>query len=164
MDGAGPTQWESGAEEEFPPSLRRRMSLHEEEIDLTRLVQSGSTAVDVVDMTVADSDPDSEIHNRISDPVEHDFQQPGRRRTTRGVHDVVPPSLLDDLEHDLRPTPADEDSFNPTLGNVTMMDTASDASGAARQVPARRGRRLRISGTQPTAEDPFHQQIQSSGR
>ena len=69
----------------------------------------------------------------------------------RGVHDVVPPSLLDDLEHDLRPTPADDDSFNPTLGNVT--DTASDASGAARQVSARRGRRLRILGTQPTVED-----------
>ena len=81
------------------------------------------------------------------------IQQPGRRRTTRRFHDVVPPSLLDDLEHDLRPTPADDDSFNPTLGNVTMIDTASDASGAARQVSARRGKRLRILGTQPTVED-----------
>ena len=67
MDGAGPTQWESGAEEEFPPRLRRRTRLHEEVIDPTRLVQSGSTSVNVVDMTVADSDPDSEINNRMAD-------------------------------------------------------------------------------------------------
>ena len=110
-------------------------------------------SVDVVDMTVADSDPDSEIHNRISDPVENDFQQPGRRRTTRGVHDVVPPSVLDDLELGLKPTPAVDYSFNPILENVTKVDTVSDASGAARQVSARRGRRLRILGTQPTVED-----------
>ena len=56
------------------------------------------------------------------------------------------------MEHDLRPTPGDEDSVNPTLGNVTMMDTASDAN-AQRQVPARRGRRLRILGTEPTVKD-----------
>ena len=148
MDGAGSTQWESGAEEEFPPRLRRRTRLHEEEIDPTRFVQSGSTSVDVVDMAVADSDPDSEINNRMADLVE-----PGRRRMMRGVHDVAPPSLLDDLEHDLRPTAADEDSVNPSLGNVTTMDTASDASGAQRQVSARRGRRLRILGTEPTVED-----------
>ena len=61
---------------------------------------------------------------------------------------MAPPSLLDDLEYDLRPIPADEDSVNPILGNVTTMDTASDASGAQRQVPARRGRRLRILGQQ----------------
>ena len=98
VDGAGSTQWESGAEEEFPPRLRRRTRLHEEEIDPTRFVQSGSTLLDVVDMTVADSDPDSEINNRMADLVE-----PGRRRTTMEVHDVALPSLLDDLEHDLRP-------------------------------------------------------------
>ena len=61
--------------------------------------------------------------------------------------------LLDDLEHDLRQTPADEDVINPTLGNVTTMDTASDASGVQRQVSTRRGRRLRILGTEPTVED-----------
>ena len=144
-------QGPSGSEDSVPGPTR----LHEEVIDPTRVVQSGSTSV--VDMTVADSDPDSVIpHNRISDPFEHDFQQPCRRRTTRGVHgdDVVHLSLLDDLEHDLRPTPADDDSVT-TSGNVTMMDTASDARAARQvaQVPARRGRRLRILGTQPTVED-----------
>ena len=117
MDGAGPTQWESGVE--FPPSLRRRTRLHEEEIDPTRLV--------VVDVTVADSDPNSEIHNRMSDLVEHDFQE----FMTWCFH------LCWMIEHDSRPTPADEDFVNPTLGNVTMMDTATDASGAQSQVSAR---------------------------
>ena len=38
--------------------------------------------MDVVDMTVADSDPDSEINNCMADLVE-----PDRKRTTRGVHE-----------------------------------------------------------------------------
>ena len=115
-------------------------------------------------MTVAYSDPsDGEIpHNRFSDAVGNDFQQPCRRRMTREVHslrrcdDVLHPTLLDDLERDLRPKSAEDDSVNLLLVNVTMMDTTSDASGVAReeaQVPATRGRRLRILGTQPTFED-----------
>ena len=75
-------------------------------------------------------------------------------------HDDVHPTLWDDLERDLTPAstvPASSigvGHVNPMMVDLTMMDTTSDASEDSRrvvvQVPARRGRRLRIMGTQPS--------------
>ena len=75
-------------------------------------------------------------------------------------HDDVHPILLDDLERDLTPAstvPASSavvGHVNPMMVDLTVMDTASDTSEDSRralvQVLARRGRRLRIMGTQPT--------------
>ena len=77
-------------------------------------------------------------------------------------HDDVHPTLLDDLERDLTPAstvPASSavGHVDPTMVDLTMMDTASDTSQDSRravvQVLARRGRRLRTMGTQPTVAD-----------
>ena len=70
------------------------------------------------------------------------------------------PTLLDDLERDLTPAstaPASSAAVghvDPMMVDLTVMDIASDTSEDSRravvQVPARRGRRLRIMGTQPS--------------
>ena len=127
---------------------------------------------DVMDMTVADCDPnDSEKpHNCMSDPVENVFQQPCRRKTTRVVHslrrcdDVVHPTRLDGLERDLRPTSANLSHFGKRDhdGHSTRCEWSFTSGGAGsseeRQAFEDFGHTTNNRGPR------FFQQIQSFGK